>query len=128
MSIDAALQVTVFNALNTGDLAGMVFDDVPQANEVFPKITIGDDIVTDDGTSSDEGANVVVRVHTWSRHIGRIETKTIQSKIYDKLHRQDLSIAGWHFIGCEFIQSFSMVDEDGKTRHGVSEFRVLADR
>ena len=122
--IDTAVQTAVFAALNTGALAGKVFDNWPQADDTFPRVIIGDDTITEWDTKAVNGGNVVARVHTFSRYLGKSETKELQGKIYDKLHRAELSATGWRFVSCDFIQSFSDVDQDGKTRHGVSEFRI----
>lgn len=129
--IDTVVQRVIYDRLNHGDLAGKVFDTVPEedgGSGIFPSITIGDDTITEWDTKGVLGGTVVSRIHTWSRHRGRKEIKHLQGAIYDRLHRADLWAPGWRFVSCEFIQSFSMVDQDGLTRHGVSEFRILIER
>lgn len=135
--IDTIVQQALFARLSAGALAGRVFDDVPQAaiapDSLDPLwatgfVTIGDDTVTAWDTDDSTGATVVARVHSWSRHRGRQQIKELQGEIHARLHRAGLEAAGWVFVTCDFVQSFSMVDQDGLTRHGVSEFRILLER
>ena len=126
--METAVQTAVFGALNQGILAGIVFDQRPQEITTFQSVNIGEDVSTEWDTDDSVGGSFVVRIDTWSRTGGMKETKELQAAIYDALHRATLTQAGWIFVGCNFIQSRSMVEPDGKTRHGVSEFRILIER
>lgn len=140
-----AVQQAVFTALDAStelaallaehvDIVGSVgiYDDVPQTadtgdNSRFPYVTIGDDTLADWSTDTSSGAEATVTVHTWTRANGRKQAKDIQGAIYNALHRQELTTPDHTFIGCEFEFAESMMDPDGKTRHGVSRFRLTLD-
>lgn len=109
-----------------------VYDAVPQFddsgnNANFPYVTIGEDNVNEFDTDTELGSDATVTIHTWSRARGRKETKQIQGAVYDALHRQSLTVAGFNFVDCHWQSSTSFLDSDGKTRHGVQTFRMLID-
>jgi hypothetical protein len=110
-----------------------IYDHVPQPvdsgdDTQFPYITIGADTVREFDTDDVLGFDARVEIHVWSRQRGRKQTKELQDLIYDRMHRATLTIAGYHFISCDHEFSDSFVDPDGLTRHGVQQFRVLADK
>tara|TARA_Y100000034_G_C6809261_1_gene363582 strand:- start:214 stop:612 length:399 start_codon:yes stop_codon:yes gene_type:complete len=130
MSFENAIQVTIFTALD-GVISVPVYDRVPQEDDAslgYPYVTIGEDIHTDWSTATESGVSVSIVIDTWSRAEGRKELKGIQGEIYDELHREELTVAGYHFVGCEFDNSTSFLDADGKTQHGVSIFRIIIDQ
>ncbi len=109
-----------------------VYDNVPQMDDtgddsVFPYVVIGDDTFQDWSTDTASGASATIAIHSWSRYDGKAEIKRIQKAVYDALHRQELDVSGWEFIGCDFDNSETVLDPDAETRHGVQEFRVLID-
>ena len=127
MSVQDVLQTAVFAKLNAvAGLTGKVFDEVPQGT-AYPYAVIGEDNITEMATDDSTGVNALVQVHTWSEYAGFKEINTLQGLIKGALDRQSLTLAGWHFISCDFVQDIKMRDPDGKTRHGVSEYRVLID-
>lgn len=138
MSAENAVQAAIYAAL-TGSAPLMaavtgVYDHVPQLDDRtppdggFPFVVIGEDDVDEDDTDTSLGFHIEAEVHVWSRYRGRKEVKDIQGLIYDALHRQVLAVAGYAFVDCFFDQSRTILDPDGKTRHGVSIFRVTITR
>lgn len=102
-----------------------VYDHVPQ-EAVFPYVVIGDDMSVDFDTDDTTGSDTEVTVHVWSQFRGRGEVKKIQREIHNALHRHDLSVDGSvTTVTAESEEARSLVDDDGLTRHGVQDFRVL---
>lgn len=131
MSFEIAVQTAIYRALTTGDplpadVTG-VFDDVPQNYTQFPYVTIGEAQHNDWSTDTESGHEVTCVIHTWSRQTGRAQTKLIQGAIYDALHRATLTHDDVHFIDCQFLMSESFIDQDGLTRHGIQQFKILID-
>lgn len=134
MGFETAIQMAVYQKLS-GDVALMakvnaVHDDVPQPidsgdSSLFPYVSIGEDFLTEWDTKDASGVEASITVHTWSRYKGRKETKEIQALIFDALQRANLNVIGYNFVDCNQISSESMIDADGKTRHGVQTFRIL---
>ena len=127
MSASGPLQTAIFVKLNAvAGLTGKVFDEVPQGT-AYPFAVIGQDTITEMGTDDSTGTNALVQVHTWSEYAGFKEINDMQALIFGALDRQVLAVSGWHFVSCDFVQDIKLRDPDGKTRHVVSEYRVLID-
>jgi hypothetical protein len=115
------LQKAIYDTLN-GQLSCVVLQNVPQG-QPFPYCTIGDDTVSDWSTDGENGYDCTITVHTWSRSGSMAETKTIQSEIYDTMHRiRALNALIW------FDYSDVLSDPDGLTYHGVMRFRLQFDK
>ncbi len=132
MSAENEIQKTIYTVLDAA-LSVDVYDKAPQGTDsgdlsAFPYVTIGEDTINVWDTATESGFTATVMIHTWSRAEGRKETKDLQGLIYDALHKQTLSVTGYHFIGSDFEQSTSFLDADGETRHGVQTFRILIDQ
>lgn len=123
-------QKAIYETL-TGDLPLMamltgIYDHVDQGTS-FPYAVIGEDGASEWDTDTEVGADSTITIHTWSRERGRKETKEIQERIYEILHRQDMTIedAIFRFLLWQFSDSF--LEPDGITRHGVMRFRLVYD-
>lgn len=123
-AMETALQKAIYTVLS-GALSCDIYDDVPQDTDAtFPYVTVGDTTFAPFDTDEAVGGEVTVTIHVWSRYEGRAETKGLQDDIYAALHRQTFSVVGYSLIGSLFEHSESFLDSDGKTRHGVSRFRI----
>lgn len=103
-----------------------VYDHVDQGTE-YPYVVIGEDPATEWDTDTEQGAEQLVTIHSWSRERGRLETKQILEAIYETLHRQTLTINDAIFYSCFWESSDSFMDPDGETRHGIIRFRIRYD-
>jgi hypothetical protein len=106
-----------------------IFTDVPQAPDAqsdaaFPYITIGPDNLSDFSDKSGVGMNALVQVHIWSRKRQMQEIKQIADAVVDRLAREEITLA--NLITVEWQNASFMRDPDGKTKHAVLLFRVLA--
>lgn len=125
--IGAQLQKAIFGALTAAPAlaGGNVFDRVPESDP-FPRITIGDEQVLDDGNSCAEGWEVYPDVHVWSRKPGKVEAKHLAAEVVNRVLAIDtveeftvLSVA---------LESYNALDDpDGLTAHVAVTFRVLLD-
>ena len=131
MGFENAIQVAIYNLLiSSDDIAENttgVLDDVSEFQD-FPYVTIGESTHNEFDTDDTLGDNATITVHTWSREAGRKETKTIQNYIYEALHRSEYSVENYDILGIDWESSQTLIDSDGKTRHGVQTFRVLIDK
>src|SRR5690625_7353715 len=83
------IQTAIYQALST--LSYPVYDDVPQG-AAFPYIVIGDDTSIPFDDDCNVGAESTITIHVWSIYSGRLEVKQIMNAVYNRLHRQNLSI------------------------------------
>lgn len=123
---ETELQRTIYRQLVAEAPSLNIYDDVPQKTS-YPYVSIGEVVHTEFNTDTELGMSASVIIHTWSRERGRKETKQMQNLVYNALNRRNLIITGYHFISCEFVDSQTFVENDGKTRHGVQEFVILYD-
>lgn len=122
---ETALQKAIYATLSDA-LTYDIYDEAPQGSS-FPYITIGEANHAEWDTDTTLGNRVSLVIHSWSRYRGRKEIKEMQGEIYAALNRSDLDIIGYHFVTCDFVNSQSFIDTDGKTRHGTQAFNVLMD-
>jgi len=119
LDIQAAIYTRLASVLSVD-----VWDDVPQQPE-FPYVVIGDDTAVDWSADAYIGTDATLTIHVWSRQSGRSETKAIQQEIDEALNRFELVVDGLDVVTLHREFSQTMLDPDGRTRHGVQRFRLL---
>jgi hypothetical protein len=125
--IGSALQKAIFAKLNEAPAlaGGNVFDQVPEGDP-FPRITIGDEQVLDDGNTSDDGWEVFSDVHVWSRPVtgSKVEVKDLLAAVVARLNTA-LTVTGFTVVIHAIDSSRVFRDPDGKTEHAVLTFRYV---
>lgn len=119
------LQKAVYEALVTALDPVKVYDAVPQDDDTYPRVNIGDDTHADWSTKTENGEMHTLTIHAWSREQGNKEALNLMKQIYDTLHKQTLALTGHHLVLMQYEFSEVMLDPDGVTRHGVTRFRIL---
>lgn len=129
------LQQAVYSRLTSFLPSRRIYDDPPNQPDgmpesEFPYITIGDDTVSPWDTDETLGASCTVTLHVWSRKNGKKETKAILGELYTALNREAnfLYASGFRFVDC--LHEFTEIVEevDGKTRHGITRFRITMEK
>jgi hypothetical protein len=128
--MSVAIQAALYSALNTTGLT--VYDAAPQKRDggdagAFPYVEIGAIVVAEFDTASEVGFDYVARIHTRSRSGSMLECKTIQDKIYARLHIGDLNIPGFANVLIRRESSFCERSGDGGF-HGICEYRGMTER
>ena len=134
-----AVRQAVFTKLNVsgltsllttgyGGLPAVFHEKAPQVDDsgsasFFPYVSFWQ--VTDIGFNDKltNGIEAIIQVDVWSR-LDTTQCEAIAKKVYDLLHRQPLTLTGHFSTDCESMDF--QRDPDGKTRHGILRFRVLA--
>lgn len=132
--IEVEYQKAIFAVLNAAkaDMGVVgIYDIAPQASDsgtasAFPYIAMGRIFNNQSDTQTKTGFEVTARIHTFSRSGSMLECKTIQGKIYDLLHRANLTVAGFNSFLLLRSDSDCFPDQDGKV-HGVCEYRGLVE-
>lgn len=122
------LQQATFTRLSgdatlTTTLGAAVYDSVP-TGAAYPYVVIGEDTEVPHDSMGTTGRDTTITIHTWSRYVGKKQTKEIQNRVDQLLDRWLPTVAGWnstHMLN-EYRDSF--LDPDGITRHGVSRYRI----
>ena len=127
-----ALQRGVYQALAgsldlTTLLGGVrVYGDVPQAAP-YPFITLGQSVIRDWSTGSEDGAEHSLTLHVWSRSGGKKQVHEIIEAIKGVLHDQPLMLADHHLINLRHEFSEARLDPDGDTFHGIVRYRAVTE-
>jgi hypothetical protein len=120
------LQKAVYTALTAAVAPVVVYDDTPD-NVALPYVQIGEFEEVPWDTDTTIGRETLFVVHTWSRYDGMKDLKDLMDTVKAALHNQNLTVTGEYFVLCFVEDSRSMVDPDGRTRHGVQRFRVITE-
>jgi hypothetical protein len=127
-----ALQRGIYQALAgssglTTLLSGArIYDDAPQG-AAFPFITLGQSVVRDWSTGTEDGAEHELTLHVWSRVGGKKQVQEIIEAIRGALHDQPLMLADHHLINLRHEFSEARLDPDGDTFHGIVRYRAVTE-
>jgi hypothetical protein len=127
MSAEIEAQRAIRTALIAAGLR--VYDFAPQAADgastgTYPYVEIGHIIASQWDTNTEDGFDIVCRLHTYSRAGSTLECRTIQGTIYGALHRTPLPVIGFNSIFLDREASDCTRLQDGSF-HGVCEYRAL---
>ncbi len=127
-----SLQQAIFTTL-TGSTALVnylggpkIYDDIPEET-AFPYVTIGQSLMTDWGTASDQGREHLFRLHVWSRSSGNSESQLITEEIINVLHEVTLNLTDNILINMRFTGADVLRDNDAKTHHSILRFRAVTE-
>ncbi len=127
-----SLQRAIYDTLaNDGDVVqrlggARIFDDVPQKSP-YPYLTLGQSVVRDWSTGTEDGAEHILTLHVWSRAEGRREAHDIMSSIRDALHDRDLALDGHRLVQLRHELSEARREPDGETYHGIVQLRATTE-
>jgi hypothetical protein len=127
-----SLQRAIYDTLaNDGDVVqrlggARIFDDVPQKSP-YPYLTLGQSVVRDWSTGTEDGAEHILTLHVWSRAEGRREAHDIMSSIRDALHDRDLALDGHRLVQLRHELSEARREPDGETYHGIVRLRATTE-
>jgi hypothetical protein len=127
-----ALQRGVYQALAgsldlTMLLGGVrVYDHAPQAAP-YPFITLGQSVIHDWSTGTEDGAEHNLTLHVWSRSGGKKQVLEIIEAIKAVLHDQPLLLADHHLVNLRHELSEARLDPDGDTFHGIVRYRAVTE-
>lgn len=103
---------------------------VPQAADsesdaAFPFVTFFAPSITPFDDKDKVGGSAIVQIDVWSRTLSDLAVNQIGDAIDARIRRQPLSISGATHITTELISSQLDNDPDGKTKHLITQYRVL---
>jgi Protein of unknown function (DUF3168) len=127
-----ALQRGVYQALaGSSDLTALlggtrIYDDAPQAAP-YPFVTLGQSVIRDWSTGTEDGAEHNLTLHVWSRSGGKKQVHQIIEAIKEVLHDQPVTLADHHLINLRHEFSEARPDPDGDTFHGIVRYRAVTE-
>lgn len=103
-----------------------IYDDAPQAAP-YPFVTLGQSVIRDWSTGTEDGAEHSLTLHVWSRSGGKKQVHEIIEAIKAVLHDQPLMVADHHLINLRHELSEARLDPDGDTFHGIVRYRAVTE-
>lgn len=115
----------IYNKLTSDPaLAGIeVYDYVPETS-VTPYITLGEPYEMTADQHDNQGLDVELMLHVWSRYHGYKECAEIVKAIHGALDRQPLTVEGFKNVSVAANGTRYSRDPDPEIRHGVAQFRA----
>lgn len=120
----ADVQAALYAAL-TPALAPVPVVDYAGPNQEYPYATVGEFIAGHADTLNEQGVDMEVTVHVWTRERGMRQTQQLMQAAKDALHRQRFTVTGFQWVTTIWTYAQTLRDADGKTRHGILRFSVL---
>jgi hypothetical protein len=118
------VQTSFYDAL-TAALAPVPVLDQAGPNQEYPYATIGEFIAAPADTLLEQGADMEMTVHVWSREPGMQECQQLMAAARDALDRQRFQGGGFWWVDTVWQNGQTLREPDGLTRHGIMRFRVL---
>lgn len=107
------------------DVSPQVSDADPAIS--FPRVTIGHLDAREWDTKDADGLDALLRIHTYSSTGETMETRRIQSRIYELLHRRQVELTVDPAFGLTVLRrdNSDLIEETNRIMHGVCEYRAL---
>jgi hypothetical protein len=122
----AALAALAADAAVAALVGDRIHDAAPRA-AAFPYVSFGEGTVRDWSTGTEEGAELRLVLHAWSRERGKRETWAILEALKAVLHDAALELEDHRLVNLRFEFADAAADPDGITWHGVIRFRAVTE-
>lgn len=103
-----------------------VFDRVPE-KAAYPYVVVGRTSVSDWSTATEDGAAIVVLIHTWSGTSDRTQSHAIQQRIDTILTGELPPMAGYTLVQLRNQLTETWRDHTDGHLHGLMRFRALVE-
>jgi hypothetical protein len=132
MSASWALQRGIYQALanDTGLtvlIGGARIYDDPLQSASYPFVSLGQSLIRDWSTGSEDGEEHILTLHVWSRAGGRQESYEIIEAIKGVLHDKALMLTDHDLVNLRHEFSEVRQDPDGDTYHGILRYRAVTE-
>jgi Protein of unknown function (DUF3168) len=127
-SLQRGVYQALANSFELGTLLGgtRIYDDPPQAAS-YPFITLGQSLVRDWSTGTEDGAEHLLTLHVWSRAGGKKQVHDIIEAIESTLHDQPLTLVDHDLVNLRHEFSEARPDPDCDTYHGIVRYRAVTE-
>jgi hypothetical protein len=127
-SLQRGIHQALASSSNLGALLGgtRIYDDPPQAAS-YPFITLGQSLLRDWSTGTEDGAEHLLTLHVWSRAGGKKQVHEIIEAIKGALHEKPLALLEQDLVNLRHEFSEVRPDPDGDTYHGIVRYRAVTE-
>lgn len=128
----AALRAAIHGALKADTplaalLGGAKIYDEPPRDAALPYVTLGEAVVSDASTASEQGEEHALTLHVWSRQGGHREAHMISGAVLQALVDAPLNPDGHHLANLRFVVADVRREADGRTYHGIVRLRAVTE-
>ncbi len=119
---DVALQTL----LGATPATAKVYDSVPDQKS-YPYVTMQIKPMTNRDNHDWDGVGFNYQINVWYQGPGQgdLKVQTIQKRIDELLHKQDICVEGWNIIA-HLRSTVDIIDDpDNRTKHGVQIFKIF---
>lgn len=120
LTADSALTALLASGVNS------ILDHVP-AGTPFPYIVLGEMEQAPVMTQDSSGHDVTITIHGFSRYNGFAEIENIMAAVSSALENAPFPVGGYQLVLCQPVQSSTLLDSDGETRHSLQHFHIVLD-
>jgi len=121
------IQRGIYQALaNSSQLGARIYDHPPQVAS-YPFISLGQSLLHDWSTGTEDGAQHLLTLHVWSRAGGKKQVHDIIEAIKSTLHDQPLTLVDHELVHLRHEFSEARPDPDGDTYHGIVRYRAVTE-
>ncbi len=133
MSVDSQWEVQqgIYTAL-TGSAAlanfigTRIFNSNAPQDSVFPYVVLGEVSTADWDTKTEDGMEMQITIHIWSRYRGNKEAMQIMAEVVTALDDVSISVGSFNLLFIRFNSSVGpLLDPDGFTNHSIQRFQVF---
>ncbi len=103
-----------------------IYGDPAQAAS-YPFITLGQSLLRDWSTGTEDGAEHLLTLHVWSRAGGKKQVHDIIEAIKSTLRDQPLALVDHDLVNLRHEFSEARPDPDGDTYHGIVRYRAVTE-
>jgi hypothetical protein len=108
-------------------LGGEKIYDEPPRDAVLPYVTLGQDVISDGSTSTEQGDEHALTLHVWSRQGGHKEAHVLAGALLEALIDAPLVLDGHHLSNLRFVVADVRRESDGRTYHGIVRLRAVTE-
>ena len=124
-----SLQRGIYQALANSSELGVLLGGprvsaVPPQAASYPFISLGQSLVRDWSTGTEDGAEHLLTLHVWSRTGGKKQVHDVIEAIKSTLHDQPLTLVDHELVNIHH-DSEARPDPDGDTFHGIVRYRAV---
>lgn len=125
------VQTALFAALRadadlTAIVGDRVFDHAP-ANVAFPCISFGRAAASDWSTATEDGVELLLTLHVWSKAKGKREALEIMDAVRAVLHDAAPALDEHRLVNLRLVSAEARYDEDQAVQHGLMRLRAVTE-
>ncbi|MFJ5059021.1 DUF3168 domain-containing protein [Streptomyces nigra] len=129
-AVQRAFYTRMTNSEELMSLVTDVYDKVPEGDDLYPYVVVGEATETPDNAHGRIGRQTSTMLHIWSQYDGFGEALSILAVIAELFDHKPLDVEGLHHVSTdyEFAQTLTDPEPPGNIRHVPVRFRTRTEQ